>query len=242
MKGFIHSFETFGAVDGPSIRFVLFTSGCKLRCKYCHNPDTWREGVGEVYTAEQIVEIVKKYKNYYCPDGGVTVSGGEPLLQLDFITELFERLKDEGINTCIDTSGNPFDKRDEELVKKFDRLIKVTDLVLLDVKEIDDEKHILLTGKSNKNTLDFLEYLDEKGTEVWIRYVLVPNLTDDETDLKKLARYLKTKKCVTRTDVLPYHGYGESKYEKLGIDYSLKGVKPPARESVEKALKILGKT
>lgn len=239
MKGRIHSFETFGTVDGPGIRFVVFVSGCEMRCKYCHNPDTWAKNGGTLYEAKEVAEKVKRYKNYYV-DGGVTVSGGEPLLQIDFLTELFELLKAENVHTCIDTSGNPFDKNDEELVKKYDKLIGLTDLVLLDVKEINDGKHRELTGKSNKNTLDFLDYLENKGKDVWIRYVLVPGVTDDENDLKTLGNYLKDKTCVKRTDVLPYHTFGVEKYEKSGIAYKLKGVLPPSEQEMKKATEILG--
>ena len=241
MEGYIHSFESFGTVDGPGIRFVVFMQGCPLRCKYCHNPDSWQNGVGKVYTAEEVAENVLKYKNYYAGGGGVTISGGEPLLQIDFVIELFTLLKAKGINTCIDTSGNTFDTEDKEFVLKFEKLVAVTDLVLLDIKQIDDSKHISLTGKSNKNTLNFARYLSEKGVKTWIRYVLVPGYTDDIEDIKGLRTFIDSLSNVEKVEVLPYHTLGVVKYEKLGINYPLSGVLPPSKESVALAKDILVK-
>lgn len=235
----IHSFESFGTVDGPGIRFVVFMQGCPLRCKYCHNPDSWNFGAGKEYTAEEVFKAAMKYKNYWGEKGGVTVTGGEPLSQIDFLTELFTLLKKQNVHTCIDTSGNPFDKENAELMGKFDKLMSVTDLVLLDIKEIDDEKHTNLTGKSNKNTLDFAKYLSEKGIKTWVRYVLVPGISDDRKDMEKLKEFIGTLSNVEKVEVLPYHTMGEAKYKKLGIPYPLSGVKPPDEESLKLAREIL---
>lgn len=239
MNGYIHSFESFGTVDGPGIRFVVFMQGCPLRCKYCHNPDTWKGG-GKVYSAEQVRDEVLKYRNYFGEKGGITVSGGEPLLQIDFVTELFALLKNKGINTALDTSGYTFDFGDPESVEKHEKLIAFTDLVLLDLKHIDAEAHIGLTGKSNEHTLAFAKFLSDRGVPMWIRHVLVPGITDDDGALKRLKAFIDTLKTVEKTEVLPYHTMGVVKYEKLGYDYPLKGVQPPDKERVKNAKRILG--
>lgn len=235
MVGRIHSFESFGTVDGPGIRFVVFLQGCPLRCLYCHNPDTWPSG-GTEYSVEEVAARVLRYKNYFSNGGGVTVSGGEPLLQREFVTELFTLLKSKGVNTCLDTSGATFDPQRAEL---FDPLLRVTDLVLLDIKHIDEAECVKLTGKSNKNTLAFAKYLSGKGVKMWIRHVLVPDKTDDDEWLKKMRAFIDGLKTVEKTEVLPYHTMGVAKYEKLGYDYPLKGVEPPSKERVENAKKIL---
>ena len=235
MVGHIHSFESFGTVDGPGIRFVAFLQGCPLRCQDCHNPDTWLAD-GTEYTAEEVAARALRYKNYFSTDGGVTVSGGEPLLQREFVTELFSILKKKGVNTCLDTSGYPFR---EEKKEEFDPLLSVTDLVLLDIKHVDDEECIRLTGKSNKNTLAFAKYLSEKGVKMWIRHVLVPEKTDKDEWLIKTREFIDTLKTVEKVEVLPYHTMGVNKYEKLGYDYPLKGVTPPSKERIENAKKIL---
>ena len=239
MVGRIHSFESFGTVDGPGIRFVTFLQGCPLRCKYCHNPDTWLGG-GTEYSAEDVAARILRYRNYFGDNGGATVSGGEPLLQIDFVTELFTLLKAKGVHTCVDTSGITFDKDSAESVKKHEKLLEVTDLVLLDIKHIDGDKHRELTGKDNARTLAFAKFLSEKGKKTWIRHVLVPGYTDDDEALKRLKAFIDTLQTVERVEVLPYHTMGEVKYEKLGYDYALKGVKPPEKERVENAKKILG--
>ena len=239
MIGRIHSFESFGTVDGPGIRFVIFLQGCPLHCKYCHNPDTWSAG-GTEYTAEAVATRALRFRNYFGKDGGVTVTGGEPLLQIDFVIELFTLLKAQGIHTCVDTSGITFDPENAVNAEKFEKLCQLTDLFLLDIKHIDEEKCKLLTGQSNRKTLAFARFLSEKGKKMWIRQVLVPNYTDDETDLKRTAEFLKTLKTVQKVEVLPYHTLGVVKYEKLGIDYPLDGVEPPDKESLLKARKILG--
>ncbi len=238
MEGNIHSFESFGTVDGPGIRYVVFMQGCPMRCKYCHNPDTWQVGAGKKYTAEAVFKEILKYKNYI-KSGGVTVSGGEPLLQAEFITELFRLLKAEGIHTALDTSGVTFDKDNPQSVEKHLSVLRYTDLVLLDIKHIDEDEHKALTGFSNKRTLDFAQFLSENGKKMWIRHVLVPDITDKDEYLQKLKQFISGLKTVERVEVLPYHTMGEVKYEKLGLPYPLKGVQPPAKQRIENAHKIL---
>ena len=223
MKGFIHSTESFGTVDGPGIRFVVFLQGCPLRCLYCHNPDTWDNNKGAEITAEEILDEYNKNRDFY-KRGGITVTGGEPLLQLDFVIDLFRKAKEQGIHTCLDTSGAVFNKKSDSLVTKFDELMKHTDLVMLDIKHIENEKHKALTGSPNHNILDFASYLEEKNIPLWIRHVVVPGHTDNKEDLKKLGRYLAHLKNLKALDVLPYHTMGVNKYEELGIIYPLKGV------------------
>lgn len=238
MVGRIHSFESFGTVDGPGIRFVVFLQGCPLRCQYCHNPDTWGAG-GTEYAVEEVVQRVLRYKNYFGDTGGVTVTGGEPLLQIDFVTELFTLLKAKGIHTCIDTSGITFKKDSEGSVEKHKKLLAVTDLVLLDIKHIDDEACQKLTGQSNENTLAFAKFLSDNGVKTWIRQVLVPHITDKEEDLRKLRAFIDTLATVEKVEVLPYHTMGAVKYEKLGMEYPLKDVSAPTKERVMFAKSIL---
>ena len=238
MTGRIHSFESFGTVDGPGIRFVVFFQGCPLRCQYCHNPDTWANG-GKEYTADEIITQALRYKNYFGDKGGVTATGGEPLVQIDFVTELFAKLKVNGVHTCVDTSGITFNPNSQESVEKHKKLLAVTDLFLLDIKHIDDEACQKLTGKSNANTLAFAKFLSENGKPMWIRQVLVPNITDGEESLQRTRAFLDTLKTVEKVEVLPYHTLGEVKYEKLGMDYPLKGVETPSKERVMQAKRIL---
>ncbi len=233
MTGFIHSFESLGTVDGPGIRFVVFLQGCPMRCKYCHNPDTWQAGAGSRYTAEEVALRALRYKNYFKNGGGVTVSGGEPMMQVEFVTELFKILKANGVHTALDTSGVLFDKNTADV------LMKYTDLVLLDIKHIDDGEHKKLTGFSNKNVLAFARYLSDIGKDMWIRHVLAEGITDSDEYLKRLKEFTDGLKTVKKIEVLPYHAMGEEKYEKLGLDYPLKGMKPPAKERVENAVCIL---
>ncbi len=238
MTGRIHSFESFGTVDGPGIRFVVFLQGCPLRCKYCHNPDTWSAG-GTEYTAEQVVERALRYKNYFGDKGGVTVTGGEPLLQIDFVVELFTLLKAKGVHTCVDTSGITFQKENPKSVEKHEKLLQVTDLFLLDIKHIDGEKCKVLTGQGNENTLAFAEFLSENGKSLWIRQVLVPELTDGEEDLLATRKFIDGLQTVEKVEVLPYHTMGVVKYEKLGFAYPLEGVAAPTKEKVAYAKRIL---
>lgn len=231
----VHSIESFGTVDGPGIRFVLFLQGCHLQCKYCHNRDTWDMKGGEYKTLDDIFEKIKRYKNYMMlSGGGVTVTGGEPLLQVKFLIELFKKLKQEGIHTCIDTSGIVAISDD---IKE---LLKYTDLVLLDIKHIDDEKCKKLVGVSNKRELEFAQYLSDNNIKIWIRQVLVPGYTDDEEDLKKLRKFIKSLKTVENVQILPYHNMGKFKWEKLGSEYKLEEVRPANQDDVDRVKKILG--
>ena len=239
MIGRIHSFESFGTVDGPGIRYVVFLQGCPLRCQYCHNPDTWGGG-GKEYAAEEVARQALRYKNYFGPNGGVTVTGGEPLLQIDFVIELFTILKEKGIHTCIDTSGWTFVEDNETSVEKHKALLKVTDLFLLDIKHIDDKEHVVLTGQSNRNTLAFAKFLSENKKATWIRHVLVPGITDSDGQLERLKAFIDTLESVEKVEVLPYHTMGIVKYEKLGMEYPLKDLAAPTKESVARARQILG--
>ena len=231
----VHSIETFGTVDGPGIRFVLFLQGCYLQCKYCHNRDTWDLKGGEPKSLDDILEKIKRYKNYMMlSGGGVTVTGGEPFLQVKFLIELFKKLKEEGIHTCIDTSGIV------AITDDIKELLKYTDLVLLDIKHIDDEKCKKLVGVSNKRELEFAQYLNENNIKIWIRQVLVPGYTDDEEDLKRLKKFIKSLKTVKTVQVLPYHSMGKFKWEKLGNKYELEDVRDANQDDVDRVKKILG--
>ena len=239
MTGRIHSFESFGTVDGPGIRFVIFLQGCPLRCQYCHNPDTWERSGGKEYTVDEVVARALRYKNYFGDKGGVTVSGGEPLVQIDFVTELFKRFKENGVHTCVDTSGITFNPDSIESVQKHEKLLEVADLFLLDIKHIDDEACKRLTGHSNAHTLAFAKFLSDRQKPIWIRQVLVPGITDAEESLQRTRAFIDTLASVEKVEALPYHTMGEVKYEKLGIDYPLKGVSTPTKERVQCAKQIL---
>ena len=231
----VHSTESFGTVDGPGIRFVLFLQGCHLQCKYCHNRDTWDMNGGEYKLVDEIIEKIKKYKNYIMPSGGgVTVTGGEPLLQANFVLELFKRLKIDGISTCIDTSGMV------GLTDEIKEVLKYTDLVLLDIKHIDSEKCKELVGVSNKLELEFARYLSNNNIKMWIRQVLLPGYTDDEKDLLKLKDFISTLDTVEKVQILPYHSMGKYKWEKLRMKYPLDGVRDANQDDVTRAKKILG--
>ena len=231
----IHSIETFGTVDGPGIRFVLFLQGCHLQCKYCHNRDTWDLKGGENKSLNDILEKIKRYKNYMTlSGGGVTATGGEPLLQVKFLIELFKKLKEEGIHTCIDTSGMV------AITDDIKELLKYTDLVLLDIKHIDGEKCKKLVGISNKRELEFAQYLSDNNIKIWMRQVIVPGYTDDEEDLKKLKKFIESLKTVEKIQVLPYHSMGKFKWEKIGIQYELEEVRDANQDDVDRAKKILG--
>lgn len=235
MIGRIHSIETFGTVDGPGIRFVIFMQGCTLKCKYCHNRDTWNVNDGKEITIEKLVKEILKYKSYMDNSGGgVTVSGGEPLVQAKFVTELFKTLKNLGIHTALDTAGSI------PISDQITELLKYTDLVILDIKHIDDEKAKILTGFSNKNNIEFARYLDSKNIPVWIRQVLVPGFTDNEADLHKLKDFIDSLNNVENVEVLPYHNLGKFKWEEIEGKYELEDVSSPSNEDVEKAKKILG--
>ncbi len=239
MEGRIHSVFSGGTVDGPGIRFIVFMQGCPLRCKYCHNPDSWAVDGGELRSVYDLTAEIIKYKNYFGKTGGVTISGGEPLLQIEFVTELLKSVKRYGIHTAVDTSGFTFNENSEESVRLHEELDKYVDLYLLDVKHISNEKHKELTGVSNKNTLAFARWLDARGKKVWIRHVLVGGYTDNDEDLIKTSEFISSLSNVEKVEVLPYHTMGEVKYEKLGIDYALKGVNPPSKDRVLNARQIL---
>ena len=233
MKGRIHSFESLGAVDGPGIRFIIFMQGCHLKCKYCQNRDTWDLKGGVEYETEDVLDKILRYKNYITPNGGVTISGGEPLLQVDFLIELFEKLKKEKIHTCIDTSGNV------ALTEKVKKLIDLTDLFLLDIKCINDEICKDLTGVSNKKELEFAQYLSENNKKMWIRQVLIPQITDNENDLRELANYLKSLRGVEKFELLKYHDLGRFKWENLNLEYPLARYRTANEADVKRAKEIM---
>ena len=239
LKAAIHSVETFGSVDGPGIRFIIFLKGCKLRCRYCHNPDTWNPDSKDMRSTDELLEQALRYRSYWGKTGGITVSGGEALLQIDFMIELFQKAKQLGIHTCIDTAAQPF-SREETFFAKFEKLMQYTDLLLLDVKHIDSEQHRKLTGRGNENILDGARYLSAIGKPVWIRHVLVPGVTDDDAYLHQLRAFLDTLTNIERVEVLPYHALGVYKWQQLGIPYTLKDTPTPAQERVDNAKKILG--
>lgn len=235
MIGKIHSIETFGTVDGPGIRFVIFMQGCTLKCKYCHNRDTWEMNSKNTMTIPELIKEIEKYRTYIDNSGGgVTVSGGEPLVQAEFVTELFKELKNIGIHTALDTSGSL------PITNQIKELLKYTDLVILDIKHIDKEKAINLTGFSNENNLNFARYLSNLKIPVWIRQVLVPGFTDDKFDLQKLKQFIDSLDNVEKVEILPYHNLGKFKWEESGDKYKLENVIPPTQEEIERAEKILG--
>ena len=230
-KGKIHSLESFGTVDGPGTRFVVFVQGCPMRCAYCHNPDTQPMTNGTLTDPEYIIEQYMRNEPFYRGGGGLTVTGGEPLMQIDFLIDLFTLAKEKSIHTCIDTSGIAFNPDNDELLAKYDHLMSLTDLVMLDIKHINPEKHLWLTEQSNTNILKFAAYLNEKKVDMWIRHVVVPGITDDDQYLNELGEFIGQFDNLKALDVLPYHTMGEPKYEKLGIEYRLKGV--PAMDKKE---------
>lgn len=231
MSGRIHSLESFGTVDGPGVRFVVFTQGCPMRCAYCHNPDTWDMKGGTVMEASEIIEDYERNRGFY-KGGGITVTGGEPMMQMDFLIELFTLAKQKEISTCIDTSGIAFNPKSTEWMEKLDTVLSMTDLVMLDIKHIDNEKHKELTAQPNTNILAFAEYLSAKNIPMWIRHVVVPGITDDDTYLYQLGYFIGGLKSLKALDVLPYHTMGKVKYDNLGMDYSLKDVPPMDKEKV----------
>lgn len=239
MKGRIHSIETCGTVDGPGLRYIIFLQGCLLRCKFCHNPDTWEVGKGQEMSVDDIIKDVLDYKPYFdSSGGGVTVSGGEPLLQIDFLIELFQKCKELGIHTTIDSSGGCYHEH-PEFLRKLDQLMDLTDLVLLDIKQINSEKHHALTGMKNQHILAFAKYLSAKNKPVWIRHVLVPGWTDDEEDLSSLNLFIDSLSNVQKVEILPYHKLGVYKWKELGLRYELEGVEPPTETEVQRAKALL---
>lgn len=235
IKGRVHSIETFGTVDGPGIRYILFMQGCPLRCKYCHNRDTWDTKGGTEYTTDEIISQASKYSSYMkFSGGGITVSGGEATLQPEFLTELFAKAKKNGIHTCLDTSGFVD-------IDKIDSVLDNTDLVLLDLKHMVEEKSKDLTGVGIEKTLKLAKHLDERNIPVWIRHVLVPGVTDDVENLEKLGQFVSTLNNVDRLELLPYHSMGVHKWESMGLNYELKNVEDATKEDVDNAAEIVEK-
>ncbi len=239
MIGNIHSIETFGTVDGPGIRYVVFTQGCLLRCQFCHNADTWEIGTGKQMTVSEIMDDLLSYLPFIeASGGGITVSGGEPLLQIPFLIELFKECKKKNIHTTIDSSGGCFSSS-KHFTDQLEELLQYTDLILLDLKHINRKKHIQLTGLANDHILEFAKFLSDKNIPVWIRHVLVPSVTDDPEDLQKLGEFIGTLKNVQKIEILPYHKLGVYKWEALGHEYPLKNIEPPTEESVTFAFEKL---
>lgn len=236
--GFVHSIESFGTVDGPGVRFVVFLQGCPMRCLYCHNPDTWKFGIGIEMSTDQIIEQFLKNRSFY-KNGGITVTGGEPLMQIDFLIDLFAKAKTEGIHTCLDTSGITFKIDNSEYLKKIDLLLKNTDLVMLDIKHIDNNKHIELTGHSNKTVIDFALYLEKHNIPLWVRHVVVNGITNEDKYLLELGRFIGGLKNLKALDVLPYHTLGVNKYDELNLDYPLKGIPPLSVSEVKRAKEVI---
>lgn len=238
VQGYVHSIESFGSVDGPGVRYIIFLSGCPMRCLFCHNPDTWDMTKGEKKTAQELIQDSLDCRNYWGTKGGITVSGGEPLAQLDFLIELFEEAKKNSINTCIDTAGGPFTK-ESPWFDKFQHLMELTDTLLMDIKHIDPAEHKKLTGMGNDNVIQMFRYLDEIKKPIWIRHVLVPGYSDNDEYLTKTRDFIRTLGNVHRVEILPYHTLGITKYKNLGIPYPLEGVNPPDAERVKNARQIL---
>lgn len=231
--GYVNQYETMGNLDGPGTRFVVFLQGCGLRCQYCHNPETLELSTDEKYrkTSEEVFNDIIKLEAYY-RNGGVTISGGEPLLQLDFIIDLASKLKQRNLHIAIDTAGSIDLETNRE---KLDKLVENVDLFLVDIKHIDDEKAKVLTKASNKNNMAFLKYLNQKQAKVWIRYVLVPSITDNENDLKATGNLIKTMENIENVEILPYHSMAQAKWAKLGLKYQLDSIRNANQEDVKKA-------
>lgn len=238
ITGHIHSIESCGTVDGPGIRYVIFFQGCPMRCQYCHNPDTWEASGGTLMTVDEVLDGFYSNLAFY-RSGGVTVTGGEPLIQMDFLTALFENLKAHGIHTCIDTSGIVFNPESPDFMKRIDHLLSLTDLVMLDIKHIDNSRHLNLTGQSNKKILDFAVYLSEKNIPVWIRHVLVPGITFYREYLEELGTFMGSLNNVKALDVLPYHSMGITKYDSLGITYPLRDTPEPSKDDAVAARNVI---
>ena len=235
--GLVHSLESFGAADGPGVRFVVFLHGCAMRCAYCHNPDTWANAAAATrMTAREVWDRASRYREYWGEKGGITVSGGEPLLQPEFVTELFELAHAEGASTCIDTAAGPFERGN----LKIKRVFEAADTVLLDLKAYDGDLHRRLTGCGNGAVIDCAKYLNEIGKRVWIRRVLVPGLTDGEDDLRRTGDFIRTLGNVEKVEILPYHDMGREKWRKLGIDYPLEGVRTANEADIERARLLIG--
>ena len=238
MHGFIHSTESFGTVDGPGVRFVIFLQGCPMRCKYCHNPDTWKMNAGSVRSAQSLINEYQRNAPFYTK-GGITVTGGEALMQIDFLLELFALAKKNGIHTCLDTSGITYHPGETAYQEKLDKLMTLTDLVMLDIKHMDPQAHLDLTGHDNSRILSFARYLAEKNVPVWIRHVVVPGITDDPQQLTQLGEFIGSLPNVKALDVLPYHIMGVNKYKELDLPYPLEGVPPATQKQAKDAKQII---
>lgn len=238
VTGQVHSTESFGSVDGPGIRFIVFMQGCRMRCQFCHNPDTWKIGSGVERSTDDVLEEALKYREFWGQKGGITISGGEPLLQLDFLIDLFRKAKEAGVSTTLDTCGKPF-TREEPFFTKFQELMTVTDLLLFDIKHIDNKAHKKLTTQSNDNILDMANYLSEINKPVWIRHVLVPFRSDYDDFLIRLDSFIKTLNNVDKVEILPYHTMGKYKWDEMGLKYPLDGIQPPTEERVKNAKALL---
>lgn len=235
MNGYIHSTESFGTVDGPGVRFVVFFQGCPIRCKYCHNPDTWEFRKGREVTVNELLKEYDSYKEFL-RSGGITATGGEPLAQPEFLAELFENAKKAGIHTCLDTSAAVYAPDTSE---KIDKLLKYTDLVMLDIKHMDSDKHRALTGIGNENILLFAEHLCELRIPLWIRRVVVPGLTDSHDELFRLGKFLSSLNNLKALDVLPYHDMARPKYAELGLGYPLPDTPPLTKEEAVRAKDVI---
>jgi len=234
-KAYIHAIETLGTVDGPGIRYVLFLQGCPFQCKYCHNRDSWKPNIREQKTVQDILEDYKKYKHFY-KNGGLTVSGGEPLMQLEFLIDLFKEAKARGVHTALDTSGGTYNPRRNE---EFLELLKYTDLVMLDIKHMDDEQHKWLTAHSNKNILEFAKFVDSQNVDLYIRHVVIPDINDDEKYYRPLREFLDTLNNVKKIELLKYHNLGIQKWAEIGYVYELPHIRPSTQEDIDKASKII---
>lgn len=239
MQGRIHSLESFGTVDGPGTRFVVFVQGCPMRCAYCHNPDTWEMNGGTMMEPSYIIEQYERNSAFYQNGGGLTVTGGEPLMQVDFLIELFTLAKEKNIHTCIDSSGIAFNPGNTAWIEKLDKLMTLTDLVMLDIKHINPDKHKELTSQPNQHILEFAAYLNEKHVDMWIRHVVVPGITDDDQYLFELGYFIGQFNNLKALDVLPYHTMGEAKYKKLGITYKLAGVPAMDKDKVVEKKQVI---
>ena len=238
IKGRIHSLESFGAVDGPGIRYLIFLKGCNMRCQYCHNVDTWNPDTDNLMTADELLDKAERFRSYWGKEGGITVSGGEPLLQADFLCEFFQLAKEQHIHTTLDTAGQPFTTA-EPFFSRLTTLLEHTDLVILDLKHIDPEKHRLLAGHSNESILSFARFLDQIHKPMWVRHVLVPGITDDPANLHGIRAFLDTLSNVEKVEILPYHTLGIYKWETLGIPYSLSDIRIPDENDLKRANQIL---
>lgn len=233
--GRIHSFESCGTVDGPGIRFIVFMQGCLMRCKYCHNRDTWDTHGGKEVTVDEIMKDVLSYRHFITASGGgVTASGGEAMLQPEFVRDFFQAAQAKGIHTCLDTNG--YIRKHTPVI---DEVLDATDLVMLDLKQLNDEVHEDLVGVSNRRTLDFANYLHKIGQKTWIRYVVVPGYTDDDDSAHRLGQFIKGMDNIEKVELLPYHQLGEHKWEALGYEYELKDVGTPSKEMMDNVKNII---